>query len=131
MPYIIAKYAETGYVEHAWGKDHIFSAEDSMSSTFTGKELGVPQLIASFTEAEQWLQKCRELNPSVGYAIISIGEDQYIRNEKPRWHIKITSSRGTTEDDQDEIEYFQQTVEAGPDWTDKDYKIEITYNWRD
>ena len=77
MAFIIAKYAAPEYIEENWldGKDHVFSVEDSMFNTYTGKELGVPQLIATFSEAAEWLQKCRELNPSVGYAICTIGEE--------------------------------------------------------
>ncbi len=66
--FIIAKYVDEFYRPH----NYQFHISDSAARTYTGRQVGCPDCFASETEAESWLEKMNEVNPSVGYAVVEV-----------------------------------------------------------
>jgi hypothetical protein len=78
---IIAKYADGSY-ESATGNKVNWSIHDNISNTYTGQQLNVFRFYENnYLEkllAKRHLAAARDLNPSVGYAIVEVDyEDPY------------------------------------------------------
>ncbi len=72
--FIIAKCADEFFRLLNYAPDYQFSLTDNADTTYTGTQVGLPKSFETRKEAEPWLIKMNEFNPSVGYAIIEIEE---------------------------------------------------------
>lgn len=71
--FIIVKYASADMRDFYYQKNYRFTQGDSAHLTFTARQVGLPMHpFSSREEAQPWLDKMIEFNPSAGYGIVEI-----------------------------------------------------------
>ena len=75
--FVIVKYAEDNIWEYHWEDDPKQTGvikDHNAAYTHTGKEIGLPYGGMTEEQAQAWLKKMWEYNPSAGYAVCPLIE---------------------------------------------------------
>jgi hypothetical protein len=70
--WIVVKYADEYFIRDYWPTDHQFSLKDSEAFSRVGQSINLPEYFETAEEGHPWLQKMRDLSPSVGYMLKSV-----------------------------------------------------------